>query len=270
MREERSAALAAAVLSCLVVVTAAVAPALTSARPANQIPVEEVSGDANPQRPTAEVWTAVPSVDVPLTSAPSGLPNANDTSVETLDVQAARDQRRLYVRVSWKDGTADRNVTGPREFADAVAVQLPVNTSARPPIAMGSTRTPVNVWYWSADGGTEELLAGGPGSTTAFGNATVRTTTTYDDGRWTVVLSRERRVPGPNRTSIGGEDVDVAFAAWNGSNMERSGRKSVSEWYHFPLGPGPQGPPYETILWTVAGLAIVGVALVTITAVRRT
>jgi complex iron-sulfur molybdoenzyme family reductase subunit gamma len=52
--------------------------------------------------------------------------------------------------------------------------------------------------------------------------------------------------------------------------MERSGRKSVSEWYHFPLGPGPQGPPYETILWTVAGLAIAGVALVTIEAVRKT
>ena len=65
------------------------------------------------------------------------------------------------------------------------------------------------------------------------------------------------------------KDLDVAFAVWNGSAMERSGRKSVSEWYHYPLGGGPQGPPYESILWTVAGLAIVGVALVTIAAVRN-
>ncbi len=40
-------------------------------------------------------------------------------------------------------------------------------------------------------------------------------------------------------------------SCWNGSNMERSGTKAVSEWYHFPLGPGPQGPPYESTgpLW---------------------
>ncbi|WP_380680427.1 ethylbenzene dehydrogenase-related protein [Salinigranum sp. GCM10025319] len=253
------------------VVLAAASPALVASRPANEIPIEDVSGGASPAEPTAERWDTVPAVTVPLSSAPSGLPNAESVSVERLTVQAARTDGHLYLRLSWTDPTADRNSTTPRAFADAVAVQLPVNTSVRPAIAMGSTRNRVNVWYWSADTGTEELLAGGVGTTTEFAETTVRTRTSHDDGRWTVVLARELRPDGANRTTIRGEhDVDVAFAVWNGSNMERSGHKSVSEWYHLPFGPGPQGPPYETILWTLAGLAIVGVALVTISAVRNT
>jgi complex iron-sulfur molybdoenzyme family reductase subunit gamma len=268
--DDRRVALAALLVACLVLLTTALGPTLVSARPANQIPVESVRAGENPGDPTGEAWDRAPPVEVPLASAPSGLPNASDTSVEELRVQSARTDERLYLRLSWADGTADRNTSDPREFADAVAVQVPVNESARPPISMGSTRSPVNVWYWRASGGAEELLAGGPGSTTGFDRRAVNASATYADGRWTVVLSRPVASDAPNRTSFAVDrDVDVAFAAWNGSNMERSGRKAVSEWYHFPLGPGPQGPPYESILWGVAGLAIVGVALATIQGVRR-
>jgi complex iron-sulfur molybdoenzyme family reductase subunit gamma len=266
---DRRVAAWAVAAACLVVATALLGPATVSARPANQIPVEEVSATENPQRPTSEAWDTVPPVEVPLTSAPSGLPNASDTSVESLRVQSARTESRFYLRLSWADGTADRNASTPREFQDAAAVQLPVNTTARPPISMGSTRNLVNVWYWHAGGETQELLAGGPGTTTRFESSSVNTTATYDDGRWTMVVSRDVATDATNRTTLAVDrDVDVAFAVWNGSNMERSGTKAVSEWYHFPLGPGPQGPPYESILWTVAGLAIAGTALVTIQAVR--
>jgi complex iron-sulfur molybdoenzyme family reductase subunit gamma len=260
----------AVVVACLVVATTALGPAMVSARPANQIPVEDVSSEEDPQAPESEAWDTVPAVTVPLASAPSGVPNASDTSVDRMNVQTARTDDRFYLRLSWPDATADRNVTGPRDFRDAVAVQLPVNTSARPPISMGSTRNTVNVWYWRAGGETEELLAGGPGTTTEYETDAVAVSAAHDDGRWTVVLSRDIAADAPNRTSLAVKhDVDVAFAVWNGSHMERSGRKSVSEWYHYPLGGGPQGPPYESVLWTVAGLAIAAVALVTIAAVRN-
>ena len=61
----------------------------------------------------------------------------------------------------------------------------------------------------------------------------------------------------------------MAFAVWNGSNAERAGRKSVSEWYYFPMSGGPGGPPYQTLLWTVAGLAVVAVTAVTAFGVYR-
>nr|CAF21909.1 hypothetical protein [Haloferax mediterranei] len=269
-KSEKRATAVAAVVVCLVVLLTAVGPAMVTARPANEIPVESVLAEDQPQQPTSEAWNSVPAVEVPMASAPSGLPNASDTSIETLRVQSARTEERLYVRLSWADGTADRNISGPQQFVDAAAVQVPVNTTARPPISMGEHPYPVNVWYWRADGETEELLAGGPGTTTKFEQSAVETKTAYDDGRWTIVMSRELNSDAENRSSFAAnDDVDVAFAVWNGSQMERSGRKSVSEWYHFPFGPGPQGPPYESILWTVAGLAIVGVALVTIQRYRR-
>ncbi|MFB6183632.1 MAG: ethylbenzene dehydrogenase-related protein [Haloarculaceae archaeon] len=259
-------------LLVLLVFATAVVPVLVSARPANEIPIADYEGTtARLSNPTADAWSDVPAVDVALSSAPSGLPDASDTSVSTVDVQAAHDGESIYLRLHWTDHTADENVTGPREFADAVAVQVPANTSQHPAIAMGSTRTPVNVWYWNADTGIEELLAGGPGSVTRFDSTAISANVVRTDDGWTMVYSRPLRADADGRTDVAMEhDLDVAFAVWNGSNMERSGRKAVSEWYHLPTGPQPSGPAYESLLWAVAGLAIVVVVAATILAIRRT
>ena len=267
--------LAGATVAVLVLVVAAAAPALVGARPANQIPVEEV--DEGMPSPTAEGWSDLPTVEVPLSSAPSGVPDAGTTTVRTAHVQAAQTDDRLFLRLAWPDATRDLNASSPRAFADAAAVQLPVNTSVRPAIAMGSTRNLVNVWYWSAPVGTQELLAGGPGSTTAFASSHVEASTTRVDAagedaedRWAMVFARDLEPGGENRTAIDGTtDVDVAFGVWNGSAMERSGRKAVSDWYHMPFGPGPQGPPYATLLWAIAGIAIVAVVAVTVYGIRH-
>jgi DMSO reductase family type II enzyme heme b subunit len=263
-----------AVLATLALVTlagTALVPMLAEARPANQIPVESAAADANLSNPTAEGWADAPTVTVPLSASAAAVPEGSSTSVQDAKVQVQRSDTRLYVRMRWDDATADRAVDSPRTFGDAAAVQLPVNTTERPAITMGSSRNHVNVWYWSGHGGSEELLAGGPGSTTQFQNASVETTAVHENGTWYLVYERDLVTGTDNRTAIRMErDVDVAFAVWNGSNMERSGRKSVSEWYHMALGPGPSGPPYETLLWAIAGLAIVLVTLLTVEGVRRT
>ncbi len=251
----------------LAVAGAAVVPALTDARPANEVPVGEVDAAADP---TAESWSAVPSADLALASAPSGVPQASNVSAERARVRAATNGSHVFVRVSWDDPTVDRNAASPRRFADAVAVQFPANASAHPPIAMGGPENRVNVWYWRAGGSTEELLAGGAGSTTPFADRAVDAAAARENGTWHVTFVREAGLDG-NRTAFAGDrDVDVAVAVWNGSNGERAGRKAVSEWHYLATGPGPQGPPYETILWTVAGLAILFVTLVTVEGVRRT
>lgn len=227
--------------------------------------------------PTAPAWNDASTATLPLSSAPSQVPNANETSIDRVNVKAAYTQQRLYVRLSWADGTEDGNVTpsqydAPRlnSYGDAVAVQFPANVSQQPGIAMGSPESNVNVWWWNGDMGRQELLAAGPGSTTEFERASISTNATYRDGRWHVVFSRQLTVDDPNRASLAVErDVPVSFAVWNGSNAERAGRKSVSEWYTLPFGPEPQGPPYQTVLWAIAGLAIAVVVVVTGTAIQR-
>lgn len=265
------------VVALALVLVAAAAPALVGARPANEIPVSDLpdAGDSLTNA-SSDAWEQVPAKEIALASAPSGAPNAENTTIESVFVRAAQDDERLFVRLSWADPTPDTELTPgqyetPRlaSFGDAAAVQLPANASTHPGIAMGSERTPVNVWYWNAEAGGQELLAAGPGTTTAV-EGTVETDATYRDGRWHVVFDRNLGVEETNRTSFeADENVQVALAVWNGSNAERAGQKAVSEWQYFPLGPGPQGPPYETILWTIAGLAVVVVVVVTVIGTRR-
>jgi complex iron-sulfur molybdoenzyme family reductase subunit gamma len=262
------ATLSVILLAATLLIVAAAAPVLVEARPAREIPAPAV--EENLSGPGAPGWDEVPAADVPLSAAPSGLPNYQQVSVRTVDVQAARSDGRLYVRMRWNDGDANTRIDGPRSFVDGAAVQIPVNTSTQPAIAMGSERNLVNVWYWHADGRTEELLAGGQGSTTSLSGEGLETYARHEDGKWTVVFSRPMTTETTNRTAITDDaDLDVAFAVFNGSNMERAGRKSVSAWYYLPLGPGQSGAPFETLLWVIAGLAVVAVVLVTIQGVRR-
>jgi DMSO reductase family type II enzyme heme b subunit len=261
--------LAAALAVALVATTVAV-PALVEARPAYAVPVHEGGEDASFASPGSQDWDAAPAATLHMSSAESGLPNASSTSVEQVDLQAVTTDERLYLKLSWADATRDTSTSDVREFADAVAVQLPVNESARPPIAMGGASNRVNVWFWRADGTSQELLAGGAGSTTPLDD-TVSNASRYENGTWEVVLSRDLESSATNRTAIpDDQDLDVAVAVWNGSNGERSGVKAASSWHYLALGGGPQGPPYELLLWAVAGAAIVVTTLVTVEGVRRT
>ncbi|AZH25806.1 ethylbenzene dehydrogenase-related protein [Haloplanus aerogenes] len=271
MTDDRKRALVTALVVGALVVCSAVALAspLVDARPAHEIPVTE-QPEADLSDPTADGWSSVPAADVALSSAPSSVPDAADTSIEQVHVQAVRSDGQFYVRLQWEDGTQNVSAESPRQFVDAAAVQFPADTSSRPPIAMGGRDNQVNVWYWSGNGGTQELLAGGAGSTTAFPSPSVAANATYEDGTWTVVYTRDIASSGANRTDLGSVDtLDVAFAVWNGGNGERAGRKAVSEWHYFLTGTGPQGPPYQTLLWTIAGVAIVAVVAVTAFGVLR-
>ncbi|MFB6152664.1 MAG: ethylbenzene dehydrogenase-related protein [Halodesulfurarchaeum sp.] len=245
-------------------------PSIASGRPANQIPVAHLPGEGGSlQTPTGSAWQEVEQVTVPLSSAPSGLPNAAAVSTDAVRVEAARTESTLYVRMRWKDPTKNATPEGPHGFADAVAMQIPVATDSHPAIALGGRQNPVNVWYWNAETGTQEILAGGPGTITVIGSG-IRAKAVHRDDGWTVVLARDLTVPGENRTQIRMEhDLDVAFAVWNGANEERSGRHAVSNWFHYPLGPQPSGPPYQSLLWTIAGIAIAVIVVVTLLAVRR-
>ncbi|WP_117595384.1 ethylbenzene dehydrogenase-related protein [Haloprofundus halophilus] len=268
---ERRPALLAALLAASLVVTTLAAPALVSARPAYEIPVADVDDGATLDTADGEEWTQAPSAGVPLSSSGAAVPGGDESTVDEVRVASARTDERLYLRVSWADPTRDTAAGDVRQFADAVAVQVPVNESARPPIAMGSTDNRVNVWYWNGLNVSQELLAGGPGTTTVLDDSDLESNATYRDGRWYVVLSRPLTDSSDDRTTFSTErDVDVAVAVWNGSSMERSGAKATSEWYYLALGPGPEGPPYETILWLVAGLGMVFTTLVTIEGIRRT
>lgn len=254
---------ALAVLVASLLVASVAAPAAGFGRPVNEVPVNQV--DEPLESPADDRWEGIDAATVAMSSADSGLPGANETTAEEVDVKVAESDERVHVHVAWDDEEPNDGIAGPDEYADAVALQWPAEGGDTPPIAMGSEESPVNVWYWSGATGTENLVASGAGTTTAVASDAIDAEGTYEDGRWRVVFSGD--VDGTPVDT--GEDTEVAMAVWDGESAERGGIKAVSEWQTLPFGGDPGGPPYELLLWTVAGLAIAGVIAATIYGVRE-
>ncbi|MFB6114193.1 MAG: ethylbenzene dehydrogenase-related protein [Halodesulfurarchaeum sp.] len=269
MTERRQIA-AVGVLVLLLIVSSAAVPRIVAGRPANQVNVAHLPGSRDSlARPTGQAWENVEPSVVPLTSAPSGLPNAQDTVTDSVRVAAATTGSRLYVRMHWRDGTKNASPASLRDFTDAAAIEVPLQPGTQPAIAMGSVQTPVNVWYWNAAEGPGELVAGGAGSTTRM-QTTIETEAVRRNGGWTVVFHRSLHSSLENHRSFSlDRDVRVAFAVWNGANQERAGRKAASAWMTFPFGPAETGPTYQYLLWAIAGIALAVAVLLSIVAVRR-
>lgn len=271
MKNERTVAAVAVLVIALIVISVAL-PLVATGAPANQVPVTDMpdAGDALAD-PTDDSWEDAESAEVPLASAPSGLPNAESVATDAVDVEAVRTESSLYVRMTWADDTENSTADDLNSFTDAAAMQLPADETTHPDIALGSTDTPVNVWYWNAAEGTEEIVAGGQGTITEVDQPAIESTAVHEDSTWTVVMERSLSADAENRAALDTEtDVDVAFAVWDGANGERSGHHAVSEWYTYPFGPGDTGPTIQYLFWAIAGIAIAIALVVTVMAIRRT
>lgn len=69
--------------------------------------------------------------------------------VEGVSVQALHDGRTLALRVSWDDATKDDELIHQRDFGDALALELSIDTDP-PFFGMGASRNPVSIWQWKA------------------------------------------------------------------------------------------------------------------------
>ncbi|MDR5674088.1 ethylbenzene dehydrogenase-related protein [Halalkaliarchaeum sp. AArc-GB] len=269
-RTRQAVAVVVGIAAIAVVLLALSGPALGYAVGVNELPVTEMTADDDLEDPEAEAWGEVESKTVVLSSAESGLPGYEDTAVGLADVETAHTDERIHIRLTWDDATADEEIDDPQAFVDGVAVQLPFEQDKEPPIEMGSEEQPVNVWYWSGDGEVEELYAGGMGSTTEMDESAVSTQAVHDDGEWSVVFTRDLTTDDRERTEIATDQrLNVAFAVFDGDNAERGGIKAASEWYHYPMDPEPGPSVLELVLWTVGGLAIVAVLVMTVYGIRN-
>ncbi|HKZ53841.1 MAG TPA: ethylbenzene dehydrogenase-related protein [Anaerolineales bacterium] len=121
----------------------------------------------------------------------------------------------------------------------------------------------------------EDLIAGGFGSLTSqpAEAQNVQGFGEWRDGKWQVIFSRDL-------TSTEAEDAkftlgkvhSVAFAAWDGTNGERNGQKSTSQWVSLQLqSTAPAAPPAappaspasspEGLIYVIGPMAIVAVLI---------
>ncbi|MFC7076235.1 ethylbenzene dehydrogenase-related protein [Haloarcula halophila] len=137
----RATVVSAVVVLALLLVQGAVAAAVTGpSQPTAQV-------QRAPLSPTATTWNDVPTQTVSLQKQQMAVPYGGG-SVDEMDVQVATNDSHVAFRLSWDDPTRDAAIQSPRNFSDAVAVMA--RTGSQPPITMGATGDPVNIWYWRA------------------------------------------------------------------------------------------------------------------------
>jgi mono/diheme cytochrome c family protein len=82
----------------------------------------------------------------------------------------------------------------------------------------------------------ENLAAVGFGTLTPQPDQVVHGRGVWSDGKWHVVMHRERQGKGKNDVTFGPQTaVPFALATWDGAQGDRNGRKMVSYWYRLKL-----------------------------------
>jgi complex iron-sulfur molybdoenzyme family reductase subunit gamma len=191
----------------------------------------------------ASAWQQFPARRLALNRTPPLYDTDPPATLEipTVDVRVARAAGKLFVHMSWRDSSSDsaslpaapdappeqrdRKVqtlsTG--RFFDAAAVMVPAGQSGSiftPSLQMGDPQHPVTIYYWNAARGAMLMQAHGRSTTHRTGD-TFTAHGVYRAGTWQVVLELPDLATG----------APLAFAVWNGSQLDRDGRKYFSVWH---------------------------------------
>jgi hypothetical protein len=164
-----------------------------------------------------------------------------ESEIPAAEVRVIRSGGELLINLSWRDDTPDRAEITPTpgappaqrrmkeltaatdRFFDAAAVMVPANVStgiASPSLQMGDANDPVTIYYWNAARGAMLMEAQGRGTTKRTGRS-FPAQAVYREGKWHVAMELPELPAG----------VPMAFAVWNGSQLDRDGRKYFSVWY---------------------------------------
>lgn len=189
--------------------------------------------------PTASFWRGVELQRFDMYPAPLAMVETSSRflarstghgSILRIGAAAAHNGRKLAIWLSWQSQKHDA-IKDLDQFVDGVAVMWPLSRRASA-FTMGAKGAPVNAWMWRANRVE-------PFGVFAEGFASVRRQASDEigdlavaaqhvDGRWTVVFRRELGGAEGQVKLLPGQSSRIAFAAWDGGNAERSGRKSFS------------------------------------------
>lgn len=176
--------------------------------------------------------------------------------VNGIEVKVVYNPDEVAIMLSWHDMTAETSGTNRPtmdvplfdpanpdttrgDYADAVAVLLPAQMPQgieRPYFMFGDAKNPMDIWF--ADLGSEEatVYVGRGSDDIEPTDQSLEHTATYEDGEWTVIFKRARRID--DGLSFEEETfVPISFTVWDGFNQERGNKRGLAAWYHVYMTP---------------------------------
>jgi complex iron-sulfur molybdoenzyme family reductase subunit gamma len=189
--------------------------------------------------PAAGIWrglgtTAIKLMATPLALQPSeyiqnkwkGLKHGETKEVR---VAAAHNGQAIFFRIEWDDPSDDSHPNDMSAFPDQAGVMLPIKDDGVIE-QMGEEARPVNMWLWRADQETPHYVtAMGRGTTKRHADPPLAARGSWQDGKWTIVISRPFNVNLPAADVVPlapGVTHKCTFAVWQGANKERAGLKA--------------------------------------------
>ncbi len=156
-----------------------------------------------------------------------------DSIDQPITMRAVHNGSEIFFRYEWSDSTSDTSVNDTDVFADALAMEIPYGGTGDTSLAMGSQTEPVNIIFWRADLSQPQNIVGG-GIGTPQPSPDAQNLQHYQDwanDTWTVIVSRPMAGASDNQVTLeSGTSYDVAFANWDGSDLNRDGRKAFTNW----------------------------------------
>ncbi len=147
-------------------------------------------------------------------------------------------------------------------YDDAVAMQFPAKMpegAQKPYFVMGDLEHATYLAKWDSGAGrVVEMSANGQDRVVVQEASQFSGKGVYKNGQYRVVFTRpltavdkETDIP-----FVPGEFIPIAFTAWDGSNGEKEGMRSLSAWYHLLLE--LPTPPERYIYPTVLAVLVIG------------
>lgn len=196
----------------------------------------KISSVADYAATSAAGWQQVPTENVemgqaPIEMQPNGFIQANWSDrpyglLKSLEAQSVHDGSHIAIRLRW---ASEKPETGGREgFPDAAAIAFPVR--GEPALwSMGNEDEPVQFIQWQAlKNKVRSVVAWGIGSSVPGTDVSESVTAGWSQGFWTLVMLRTLAGGAEAATLVPGQQTQIGFAIWNGSNEERAGLKAVS------------------------------------------
>ena len=241
-----------------------------------------------PFSPDDSLWIKTESSEIPLAGQILIKPGLWNPSIDSVMIRSLYNRDNIAFLLEWNDRT-DRQVEA---FTDAIALEFPVKIpegARKPSFAMGDPGKQVYILRWEAyqsdlknalpaskEEGTGQKNAkektGGDQIVieeyNARGHRTLKKQPAerqitrgigqWENGRWRVLIKRPLFSADKSDTPFEkGKLIPLALAAWDGSNGEYGGLKSISPWYYITL----KTPTPYTVYGYIAIAVIIVVSL---------